>query len=257
MFEGSVVKLSQPDRRLTAQLLKDASDFLGLSFIVGWSINELGFALAGIMGGERMGTVCFRKQFHVSSACKNLKLKSSHDWKAKLSGWGPSREMSGVCWGSLTPLGDRRSGWWRDKCAPLWACFYFSEATLPVLLLGTLDLLAVIPKGCVLIVICAHVEALARKGSLSTSHEWGFCLSMTLSRWSGMCSAGSCGISWCCCGPLVFLPIWARPWGDVSKSAKRLPWSQSSPVAQGSHSACLRGEQRDCSLFLSPGGCVT
>lgn len=197
-----------------------------------------------------MGTVCFRKQFHVSPACKNFKLKISHDWKAKSSGWGPSREMSDVCWGSLTSLGDRRSSWWGDKLvpsAPLWACFYLSEPTLPLLLLRRLDLLMVIPKGPFFIGICVHVEALPRKGCLSTSHEHFFWLlendPFQVIEETGMCSAGSCGISWCCCGPIVLLPIWARQWGGVSRCAKRLFPGRHHPLLhKASHSASPRRE---------------
>lgn len=164
-----------------------------------------------------MGTVCFRKQFHVSSACKNPKLKSSHDWKAKSSGWGPGREMSGVCWGSFTLLGDRRRGWWGDELvpfAPLWACSYPSEATWPLLLLRRLGLLVLIPKGFLTIVICARVEPLPRKGPLSASHGQVVWLVQSgpfqVLQEAGKCSAGSCGMGWCCCGPKVLLPIRAR-----------------------------------------------
>lgn len=52
--------------------------------------------------------------------------------------------------------------------------FYLSELTLPLVLLRRLDLLVVIPKGSVFVVICAHMEALDRKDSLSTSNECFF-----------------------------------------------------------------------------------
>jgi len=101
-----------------------------------------------------METVHFRKQFHVSSACRNHKLKSSHDWKAKASGCMPSREMNGVCWRSLTPFVDGRSGCWGDKhvlFAPLLSVRLLSEPTLPPPLLSRrLELRKMILKGTVL-----------------------------------------------------------------------------------------------------------
>lgn len=216
-----------------------------------------------------MGTVCCMKQFNVNSACKNLKLKSSHDWKAKSSGWGPSREMSGVCWGSLTPLGDR-SDWRGDKLvpsAPYGACFYLSEPALSLLGLRRPDLLVVIPKGSVFIVICAHVEALPRKCSLSTSHECFFWLlendPFQVAQETEMCNAGGCGMGWCCFGPMVLLPIWARWWSDVIKCTKDFFLVMIIPCCTRHLNLLLQegkaerdGEQKDCSFFLSPGGCV-
>lgn len=101
-----------------------------------------------------MQTARFRKQFRVSSACKNHKLKSSHDWKAKSSGRVPTRETNSVCWRSFHPAWGREEWLVGDKhilSAPRGACFYLSEPMLLLLLLlRKLDLFTMIPKGAAL-----------------------------------------------------------------------------------------------------------
>lgn len=197
--------------------------------------------------------------------------------RQKSSGCMPTREMRSVCWRSLTPLGDRRSGCWGDKhvlSAPLWVRFYLSEPTLlPLLLLRRLDLLMMIPKDTVFTVIWGHVEV-AQAQAINILFG---CLSMTFSRWYRKPRAMQSWELWDGpCSQLVPLRPHSAParlsqgrarhWGDVSRAAQRwtYPQSWSSPVAwhilfllqRGEEKAERDGEHRVHSFSLSPGGCI-
>lgn len=177
--------------------------------------------------------------------------------------------MCDVCWGSLTLSGDRRGGWWGDKWVqrgPLWAYLYRSETTLPLLLLRRLDLLVVIPKGPVFIVICAHVEALPRKGCLSASHEHFFWLlennPFQVIQETGMCS-GAVGWAGAAVAPECSCPSEQGDgvvFQDVQKDFSLvtiIPCCTRHLILLLQEGKAERdGEQRDCSLFLSPGGCI-
>lgn len=173
--------------------------------------------------------------------------------------------MSGVCWGSLTPPGDRRSGCWGNKrvpFAPLCACFYLSEPTSPLFLLRRLDLLVVIPKSCF------HCYLWPCGGSLSTNHELFFLFAW---EWPFPGGAGNWDVQWreLWDDELVLqwlLPIWARPeqaMGWCLRVQKGFSLVTIIPCCTRhlvlllwERKAERDGEQRDCSFFLSPGGCL-
>lgn len=160
--------------------------------------------------------------------------------------------MISVCWRSLTPFGDGRSGCWGDKhvlSMSLWACFYLSEPTLlPLLLSRRLFLLMMIPEGPVFTVIWHLVEAFLRVVQAWAISILFGCWSMTLSRWYRKPWATQCWELWD--GLCQLVPSWshsapahlsqgcARQRGDALRSAWRwtFPWSWPSLVAWGSPS---------------------